>query len=281
MPGPGRPGPDERKHNVSTTSTIAPETGPVLARMFSLSGRTAVVTGASKGIGLGIATLLAQAGADVVGVSTTMSDGDTDARKAVEAAGRTFTPIAADLSDRAAVAELGDRLAGLEVDVLVNNGGTIRRAPAAEHTDADFDHVIEVNLRSAWTLSREVGRSMLARGRGKIINTASMLSFQGGVNVPGYTASKSALAGLTKALANEWAGRGVNVNAVAPGYVATANTDALRGDAGRNAEILGRIPAGRWATPEDIAGAVLYLAAPASDYVHGAILPVDGGWLAR
>lgn len=266
---------------MSTTSTTAPDTDPVLARMFSLTGRTAAVTGASKGIGLGIATLLAQAGADVVGISTTMADGDTDARRAVEAAGRRFTPIATDLSDRAAVADLGERLAGLEVDVLVNNGGTIRRAPAAEHPDADFDHVVEVNLRSAWTLSREVGRSMLARGYGKIINTASMLSFQGGVNVPGYTSSKSALAGLTKALANEWAGRGVNVNAVAPGYVATANTDALRADAHRNAEILGRIPAGRWATPEDIAGAVLYLAAPASDYVHGAILPVDGGWLAR
>ena len=266
---------------MSTTSTTAPDTDPALARMFSLTGRTAAVTGASKGIGLGIATLLAQAGADVVGISTTMADGDTDARRAVEAAGRRFTPIATDLSDRAAVADLGERLAGLEVDVLVNNGGTIRRAPAAEHPDADFDHVVEVNLRSAWTLSREVGRSMLARGYGKIINTASMLSFQGGVNVPGYTSSKSALAGLTKALANEWAGRGVNVNAVAPGYVATANTDALRGDTDRNAQILGRIPAGRWAAPEDIAGAVLYLAAPASDYVHGAILPVDGGWLAR
>lgn len=266
---------------MSISTTSAPTTDPAVARMFSLSGRTALVTGASKGIGLGIASLLARAGADVIGVSTTMSAGDSDIRRAVEAAGRRFSPIATDLSDRNAVDALVARLAERDVDVLVNNGGTIRRAPAAEHPEADFDHVIEVNLRSAWTLSREIGRSMLDRGRGKIINTASMLSFQGGVNVPGYTASKSALAGLTKALANEWAGRGVNVNAVAPGYVATANTEALRADDDRNAAILDRIPAGRWATPEDIAGAVLYLAAPASDYVHGTVLPVDGGWLAR
>lgn len=266
---------------MSTSNTSAPAIDPVVGRMFSLDGHTAVVTGASKGIGFAIAALLARAGADVVGVSTTMPTGDSEIRRAVEGVGRRFTPVAADLSDREAVAALGERLAHLDVDILVNNGGTIRRAPAAEHPDEDFDHVIEVNLRSAWTLSREIGRSMLERGHGKIINTASMLSFQGGVNVPGYTSSKSALAGLTKALANEWAGRGVNVNAVAPGYVATANTEALRADDGRNAEILGRIPAGRWARPEDIAGAVLYLAAPASDYVHGTILPVDGGWLAR
>lgn len=268
----------------TTTSTGAsnvPAPDPSITELFSLAGRTAVVTGASKGIGLAVASLLARAGADVVGVSTTMPDGDSAARAEVEAAGRTFTPVATDLSDRDAVERLGARLAEQGVDILVNNGGTIRRAPAAEHPDADFDHVLEVNLRSAWVLSREVGRSMLERGRGKIVNTASMLSFQGGVNVPGYTSSKSALAGLTKALANEWAGRGVNVNAVAPGYVATENTDALRADEGRNAEILGRIPAGRWATPADIATAVLYLCSPAADYVHGTILPVDGGWLAR
>jgi len=267
----------------STLPTAKPTeaTATSVESLFRIEGQTAVVTGASKGIGLAIAALLARAGADVVGVSTTMPDGNSDTRAAVEAAGRTFTPIAADLSDRQVVADLAARLAALDVDVLVNNGGTIRRAPAAEHPDEDFDQVMDINLRSAWVLSREVGRSMLARGRGKIINTASMLSFQGGINVPGYTASKSALAGLTKALANEWAGRGVNVNAVAPGYVATANTDPLRADAERSAAILDRIPAGRWATPDDIASAVLYLSAPASDYVHGAILPVDGGWLAR
>jgi 2-deoxy-D-gluconate 3-dehydrogenase len=264
-----------------TGAVPATAVDPAIAALFSLAGRTAVVTGASKGIGLAITALLARAGADVIGVSTSMPDGASAARSAVEGVGRRFTPVATDLSDREAVAALGARLASLGVDVLVNNGGTIRRAPAAEHPDVDFDHVVEVNLRSAWVLSREVGRSMLERGHGKIVSTASMLSFQGGVNVPGYTSSKSALAGLTKALANEWAGRGVNVNAVAPGYVATDNTGALRADDRRNAEILGRIPAGRWATPDDIATAVLYLAAPASDYVHGTILPVDGGWLAR
>lgn len=262
-------------------SLPAETTGTTVESLFRIEGRTAVVTGASKGIGLATAALLARAGADIVGVSTTMPDGGSAARTAVEAAGRAFTPIATDLADRQVVADLAGRLAALGVDVLVNNGGTIRRAPAVEHSDEDFDQVMDINLRSAWVLSREVGRSMLARGGGKIVNTASMLSFQGGINVPGYTASKSALAGLTRALANEWAGRGVNVNAVAPGYVATENTDPLRADPVRSAAILDRIPAGRWATPDDIASAVLYLSAPASDYVHGAILPVDGGWLAR
>ncbi|PSL55876.1 2-deoxy-D-gluconate 3-dehydrogenase [Saccharothrix carnea] len=254
---------------------------PEVTRLFDLSGRTAAVTGASRGIGLAVARLLAAAGADVVGISGSMPEGDSPARAAVEAEGRAFTPVRTDLADADQVTELGALLADRQVDILVNNGGTIRRAPAAEHSDADFDHVLNVNLRATWTLSRDVGRAMLARGSGRIVNIASMLSFQGGITVPGYTASKSAVAGLTKALANEWAPRGVNVNAVAPGYVSTDNTDALRADPDRNRSILDRIPAGRWAEPEDIAGAVLFLCSRAADYVHGVVLPVDGGWLAR
>ncbi|MFE2757540.1 SDR family oxidoreductase [Actinosynnema sp. NPDC059335] len=254
---------------------------PEVGELFDLSGTTAAVTGASRGIGLAVARLLAAAGADVIGISGSMPDGASAARDAVEGEGRAFTPVRTDLADAGQVAELGALLVEREVGVLVNNGGTIRRAPAAEHSDADFDHVLNVNLRATWTLSRDVGRAMLARGSGRIVTVASMLSFQGGITVPGYTASKSAVAGLTKALANEWAHRGVNVNAVAPGYVTTDNTEALRADPDRNRSILDRIPAGRWAEPEDIAGAVLFLCSRAADYVHGVVLPVDGGWLAR
>jgi len=249
--------------------------------LLSIEGKLAVVTGASQGIGLAIATTLAKAGADIIGVSHDMPEGDSDARAAIEGVGREFTPIRADFSDRAQVAELAARLVDVDIDILVNNGGTIRRVPAAVHPDEDFDHVLDVNMRTTFVLTREIGRGMIARGHGKVVNTASMLSFQGGINVPGYTASKSAVAGLTKAFANEWADKGVNVNAVAPGYVATANTHDLRRDAERSESILSRIPAGRWAEAEDIAGAVLFLCSPAASYVHGAILPVDGGWLAR
>ncbi|MGV8966718.1 MAG: SDR family oxidoreductase [Cellulomonas sp.] len=252
-----------------------------LESLFSLEGKTAVVTGASQGIGLAIAEGLARAGADIIGVSFDMPAGESEVRTVVESLGRKFVPICADFSVRAEVTALAADLASRNVDILINNGGTIRRAPAAEHTDEDFDYVMEVNIRSTFILSREVGRSMLENGHGKIVNTASLLSFQGGVNVPGYTSSKSAVAGLTKALANEWAPLGVNVNAVAPGYVATANTKDLRADAARSQAILERIPAGRWSEASDVAGAVLFLCSHAADYIHGVVLPVDGGWLAR
>jgi 2-deoxy-D-gluconate 3-dehydrogenase len=251
--------------------------------LFDLSGRLAVVTGARRGIGLAFAEALATAGADIVGVSASLEPGGSEAQRRVEALGRRFYPLPADLADPDAVRALPQRIAELErpVDILVNNAGTIRRAPAAEHSDADWDHVLAVNLDAPFRLARDIGARMLERGRGKIIFTASLLSYQGGVLVPGYTASKSAVAGLTKALANEWAPRGVNVNAIAPGYIATDNTQALRDDLGRNQAILDRIPAGRWGRPADLAGAIVFLASAASDYVHGATLAVDGGWLGR
>jgi 2-deoxy-D-gluconate 3-dehydrogenase len=212
-----------------------------------------------------------------------MERSGSEAERRVTAAGRRFESRAVDFADRAAVLRLGDELASgaRPVDILVNNAGTIERAPAAEHSLDLWDRVLEVNLSSQFALAQSVGRGMLGRGSGKIIFTASLLSFQGGINVPGYTASKSAITGLTKALANEWAGRGVNVNAIAPGYIATDNTQALRDDPARSAAILERIPAGRWGKASDIAGAAVFLASPASDYVSGVTLPVDGGWLGR
>jgi 2-dehydro-3-deoxy-D-gluconate 5-dehydrogenase len=250
---------------------------------FALTGRLAVVTGARRGIGLSMAVALARAGADVVGVSEHLEPDGGEVARQVEAAGRRFTGLRADLADRAAVTELAARLTALDapVDILVNNAGTIARTPAAWHSDADWDRVIEVNLSSQFVLAREIGRRMVERGSGKIIFTASLLSFQGGINIPGYTAAKSAIAGLTRALSNEWAPHGVQVNAIAPGYIATDNTEALRGDPARDAAIRARIPAGRWGRPDDLAGTVVFLASPASDYVTGAVIPVDGGWLAR
>jgi len=249
---------------------------------FDLSGRTALVTGCRRGIGRAAAVALAAAGADVVGVSASLEPG-SEVEASVEACGRSFRAYRCDLADRAAVYELVAEIRRdvPRLDVLVNNAGTIARAPAAEHPDDLWDRVLEVNLTAQFVLTRELGRDMVERGYGKIVFVASLLSFQGGITVPGYTASKSGIAGLTKALANEWAARGVNVNAVAPGYVRTDNTQALQDDPDRYEQILARIPAGRWADPEDIAGAIVYLSSPAADYVHGTVLPVDGGWLGR
>jgi 2-dehydro-3-deoxy-D-gluconate 5-dehydrogenase len=218
----------------------------------------------------------------VIGVSATLDeDGDTVGRE-VEELGASFRGHACDFGDRAAVYRLVHALkSGSTPDVLVNNAGTIRRSPAADHQDEDWDAVLEVNLSAQFVLTRELGARMLERGSGKIVFIASLLSFQGGINVPGYAASKGGVAQLTKALANEWAAFGINVNAVAPGYIATDNTQALQDDPVRSAQILQRIPAGRWGDASDIAGAVLFLASSAADYVHGVVLPVDGGWLAR
>ena len=251
------------------------------ADLFSLTGRTALVTGANTGIGQGIAVALAGAGADIVAVGRS-SPQDTAAM--VRAVGKRFHSIEADLSSathsaeilRQAVEHFG------AVDILVNNAGIIRRNDALEFSESDWDSVMNVNLKTAFFLSQAAARHMLERGRGgKIINIASMLSFQGGIRVVSYTASKSGIAGITRLLANEWAAKGINVNAIAPGYITTNNTTALRSDESRNREILGRIPAGRWGRPEDLGGAAVFLASRASDYVHGTILPVDGGWLAR
>jgi 2-deoxy-D-gluconate 3-dehydrogenase len=249
--------------------------------LFDLTGTTAVVTGAKRGIGFAMAAALAEAGADIIGVSATLELTGSRVSSAVEAHGRTFTARQVDFADRDAVIALGQELAGLDVDILVNNAGTIERAPAVDHPLDWWDRVLEVDLSSPFVLTQAVGRSMIARGRGKVIFTASMLSFQGGINVPGYTAAKSGIAGLTKALANEWASKGITVNAIAPGYIATDNTQALQDDADRSSAILTRIPAGRWGRPSDLAGATVFLASAASDYVSGIVLPVDGGWLGR
>lgn len=249
---------------------------------FDLGGKTALVTGCKRGIGLAMAEALAEAGADILGVSASLESG-SEVERAVTARGRSFTPYRCDFTDRRAVVDFARRLLDERgtPDILVNNAGTIRRAPAAEHPDEDWFGVIEVNLNAQFLLSREIGARMIERGSGKIIFTASLLTFQGGITVPGYAASKGGIGQLTKALANEWAGRGVNVNAIAPGYVATDNTEALRDDPQRSGQILARIPAGRWGNPDDFKGPVVFLASPAADYVHGEILVVDGGWMAR
>ena len=249
--------------------------------LFDLQGRTAVVTGASRGIGRAMAEALAAAGADIIGVSMSMPESGGEVGESVRTLGRRFEARAVDLADRAAVVAFGAELAGRDIDILVNNAGTIARSPAADHPLDQWDRVIEVDLSSQFVLTQATARSMITRGRGKIVFTASLLSFQGGINVPGYTAAKSGLAGLTRALSNEWASHGVNVNAIAPGYIRTDNTQALWQDADRQRAIVERIPAGRWGVPGDLAGASVFLASAASDYVTGIVLPVDGGWLGR
>lgn len=248
---------------------------------FDLRGKVALVTGASTGIGAGIARALARAGADVAAHGNTRSPEETC--EAIRGFGRRALGLRADLASRAEVVRLASEASEQlgPVDILVNNAGTIRRAPAAEYSEQDWADVMTVNASSVFWLSQEIGKPMLERGRGKIVNIASLLSFQGGIRVPAYAASKGAVAQLTKALANEWASRGINVNGIAPGYIRTNNTAALQNDADRNRQILERIPAGRWGEPEDIGGAAVFLSSSASDYVHGHVLVVDGGWMGR
>jgi 2-deoxy-D-gluconate 3-dehydrogenase len=254
-----------------------------MSHPFDLTGKLAVITGARRGIGLAIAESLAVAGADIIAVSANMEPDGGEVAARVGKAGRSCTCLRVDFGNRAEVTELASSLAGAErvPDILVNNAGTIARAPATAYPDEDWDRVLEVDLSSHFVLTRAVGAAMLRRGSGKVIFTASLLSFQGGINVAAYTAAKSGIAGLTKALANEWAAAGVNVNAIVPGYISTDNTQALRDDPQRSAAILDRIPAGRWGRPEDFGGPAVFLASAASEYVHGALIPVDGGWLGR
>jgi 2-deoxy-D-gluconate 3-dehydrogenase len=255
---------------------------PAIPDCFSLKGKNALVTGSRAGLGAAMAIGLAQAGANVV-VNGSTSDGIDDVCRSVASYGVKALRAVADVSDELACEELVE-LTVVElgsIDILINNAGIIRRSPAVEYSAEDWAQVLEVNLNAVFRLSQLAGRRMLAQGSGKIVNIASLLSFQGGVFVPAYAASKGAVAQLTKALANEWAPKGINVNAIAPGYMDTDNTRALRADPVRSRQILERIPAGRWGTPEDLAAAAVFLASPASDYMHGHVLVVDGGWMAR
>ena len=250
--------------------------------LFRLDGKVALVTGVGRGLGQAMAIGLAEAGADIAGLYRTNYE-ETQAE--VEALGRRFLPVQCDLQE-ATVARLNEVVDEVcrelgRLDILINNAGIIRRAPALEFSEQDWDDVIQVNLKALFFLSQAAARVMVGQGGGKIINIASLLSFQGGILIPPYTAAKSGVAGLTRALANEWAAKGINVNAIAPGYMATDNTAPLRADPVRNPAILARIPAGEWGEPEDLKGAVVFLASAASNYMHGAIVPVDGGWLAR
>ncbi len=250
---------------------------------FDLTGKTALVTGCNKGIGKAMAIGLAEAGANIIGVSGSLELSGSDIEKKVQALGRSFKAYATNLSQREALYAFIKKLQEENpvIDILVNNAGTIMRKPAAEHPDEYWDTVLSLNLDAPFILARELGKKMIEHGSGKIIFTCSLLSFQGGINVPGYAASKGALSSLVKALANEWASKGINVNGIAPGYIATDNTEALRNDPERSASIMSRIPAGRWGEPEDFKGPAVFLASDAASYVNGTILVVDGGWMGR
>ena len=254
-----------------------------MSNLFDLSGKTALVTGCKRGIGKGMALGLAEAGANIIGVSASLEESGSDVEKEIRALGREFTGYQCDFSDRHALYGFVKKIRENHgaVDVLVNNAGTILRAPAAEHPDEYWDQVLEVNLSAQFILSRELGKNMIEKGRGKIIFTASLLSFQGGITVPGYAASKGGLQQLIMALSNEWASKGINVNGIAPGYIKTDNTEALQKDEVRYKSILERIPQGRWGEPEDFKGPAVFLASSASDYVNGSIVLVDGGWMGR
>ena len=254
-----------------------------MSELFNLKGKKALVTGCNKGIGRAMAVGLAEAGADIIGVSASLEASGSEVERSVVALGAKFYPFRADLTDRDSLYAFVRQVKEVHpvVDVLVNNAGMILRQPAAQHSDEYWDRVLSINLDAAFILAREFGKEMLVRRSGKVIFTCSLLTFQGGINVPGYAASKGALGSLVKALANEWASQGVNVNGIAPGYISTDNTEALRNDPVRSKSILDRIPAGRWGEPDDFRGPTVFLASPASDYVHGTILTVDGGWMGR
>jgi 2-dehydro-3-deoxy-D-gluconate 5-dehydrogenase len=251
--------------------------------LFDLTGKTALVTGCNRGIGFAMAQGLAEAGADIIGVSTSLKAEGSEIGNAVKATGRKFSAYQCDFSDRKSLYAFIEKVKSENptIDILVNNAGTIMRKPAAEHPDEYWDKVIEVNQNSQFILTREIGKEMIKRGSGKIIFTASLLTFQGGITVPGYAASKGAVGQLVKAFSNEWASKGVQINAIAPGYIATDNTAALREDEDRSTSILARIPAGRWGQPEDFKGPVVFLASKASDYMNGSVVLVDGGWMGR
>jgi 2-dehydro-3-deoxy-D-gluconate 5-dehydrogenase len=253
-----------------------------ILNQFELKGKTALVTGSDTGLGQGMAIALAEAGADIIGASNVEAIKGGDTEKAIVALGRKFTGYVVDISNREDLYNfISSVKANHTIDILINNAGMILRKPVAEHPDEWYDKVIAVNQTAQFILTREFGKDMLERGNGKIVFTCSLLSFQGGINVPGYTSSKSAVAGLVKAFANEWAGRGININGIAPGYIATNNTQALREDPVRSKAILDRIPAGRWGQPSDFKGPVVFLSSDASSYMNGHVMVVDGGWMAR